>query len=70
MECRYAWSHLDFKKGGYSPCFRFKNYPGYWDNSGSDKLPSQVINNPDFISVRRCSATCSAADKSLSWCTI
>ena len=52
MECRYAWSHLDFKKGGYSPCFRFKNYPGYWDNSGSDKLPSEVINNKDFQTVR------------------
>ena len=53
MKCRFAWSHIDFKKGGYAPCFRFKNYPGYWDNSGSDKLPSQVINNHDFISVRR-----------------
>ena len=53
MRCRYAWSHLDFKKGGYAPCFRFKNYPGYWDISGDDQLPSQVINNHDFISVRR-----------------
>tara|TARA_B100000953_G_scaffold87797_1_gene71636 strand:- start:2175 stop:3380 length:1206 start_codon:yes stop_codon:yes gene_type:complete len=53
MKCRFAWAHLDFKKGGYAPCFRFKNYPGYWDNSGSDKFPSQVINNSDFISVRQ-----------------
>jgi pyruvate-formate lyase-activating enzyme len=48
-----AWSHLDFKKGGYAPCYRFKNYANYWDNSGDDKTPSQVINNSDFVSVRR-----------------
>jgi pyruvate-formate lyase-activating enzyme len=53
MKCRMAWSHLDFKKGGYAPCYRFKNYAGYWDHSSDDKLPSQVINNSDFISVRR-----------------
>ena len=53
MKCRFAWSHLDFKKNGYAPCFRFKNYPEYWKLSGSDKFPSQVINNSDFISVRR-----------------
>jgi MoaA/NifB/PqqE/SkfB family radical SAM enzyme len=53
MKCRFAWSHLDFKKNGYAPCFRFKNYPEYWKLSGSDKFPSQVINNSDFISVRQ-----------------
>ena len=53
MKCRMAWSHLDFKKGGYAPCYRFKNYANYWDNSGDDKTPSQVINNSDFVSVRR-----------------
>ena len=48
MKCRMAWSHLDFKKGGYAPCYRFKNYAGYWDHSSDDKLPSQVINNSIF----------------------
>ena len=53
MKCSYAWTHLDFKKGGYAPCFRFKNTNDvqrgeYWLESGADKLPSQVINNKDF----------------------
>lgn len=24
MKCKFAWTHLDFKPGGYAPCFRFK----------------------------------------------
>ena len=57
MKCSYAWTHLDFKKGGYAPCFRFKNTNDvqrgeYWLESGADKLPSQVINNKDFQTVR------------------
>ena len=51
MKCKYAWSHLDFKKGGYAPCFRFKRHD--LKESGSDRLPSEVINNPDFIKVRQ-----------------
>ena len=51
MKCKYAWSHLDFKKGGYAPCFRFKRHDLI--ESGSDKLPSEVINNGDFIKVRQ-----------------
>ena len=51
MKCKYAWSHLDFKKGGYAPCFRFKRLD--LKESGSDRLPSEVINNSDFIKVRQ-----------------
>lgn len=50
MRCKYAWTHLDFKTGGYAPCFRFKRH-GLKD-SGTDKLPSEVINNSDFVRVR------------------
>lgn len=29
MKCKFAWSHLDFKPGGYAPCFRFKLHRGH-----------------------------------------
>jgi len=29
MKCKYAWTHLDFKPGGYAPCFRFKLRNGH-----------------------------------------
>ena len=51
MKCKYAWAHLDFKKGGYAPCFRFKRDD--FVESDNDKLPSEVINNSDFIKVRQ-----------------
>ena len=51
MKCKYAWSHLDFKSGGYAPCFRFKRNDLV--DSDMDKLPSQVINNADFVKVRQ-----------------
>ena len=51
LKCKYAWGHLDFKKGGYAPCFRFKRHE--FVESGSDKLPSEVINNNDFRQTRR-----------------
>ena len=51
LKCKYAWGHLDFKKGGYAPCFRFKRHD--FVESGSDKLPSEVINNSDFVKVRQ-----------------
>ena len=51
MKCKYAWSHIDFKKGGYAPCFRFKNW--HLKDCGPDKLPSEVINGKEFIQVRR-----------------
>jgi len=50
MHCKFAWNHLDFKHGGYAPCFRFKR--SYLKDSEFDKLPSEVINNGDFIKVR------------------
>ena len=51
MKCKYAWSHIDFKKGGYAPCFRFKNW--HLKDCGPDKLPSEVINGEEFIQVRQ-----------------
>lgn len=50
MKCKFAWNHLDFKHGGYAPCFRFKRR--YLEDSEFDKLPSEVVNNGDFIRVR------------------
>ena len=51
MKCKYAWAHLDLKSGGFAPCFRFKR--NELVESGLDKLPSQVINNSDFVKVRQ-----------------
>jgi MoaA/NifB/PqqE/SkfB family radical SAM enzyme len=51
MKCKYAWSHLDLKSGGFAPCFRFKRND--FIESDIDKLPSQVINNADFVKVRQ-----------------
>jgi len=28
-KCKFAWTHLDFKPGGYAPCFRFKLRHGH-----------------------------------------
>jgi hypothetical protein len=50
VKCKFAWSHLDFKSGGYAPCFRFKRHN--FKDSRFDKLPSEVINNSDFVKVR------------------
>jgi len=51
MRCKFAWSHLDFKPGGYAPCFRFKNQHG--DYGKVPDLPSKVINNADWKKVRQ-----------------
>ena len=53
MKCKYAWSHLDMKQGGWAPCFRFKLQDQQFVESDINKLPSQVINNSDFIKVRQ-----------------
>lgn len=51
MKCKYAWTHLDFKPGGYAPCFRFKN-KGY--NLGKiPQLPSELINNDEWQNIRK-----------------
>jgi len=51
MKCKHAWSHLDFKPGGYAPCYRFKLYN---NNLGKiPDLPSDVINNEHWKDVRR-----------------
>ena len=51
MKCKFAWSHLDFKPGGYAPCFRFKNQHG--DYGKVPDLPSEVVNNEDWKKVRQ-----------------
>ena len=50
-ECKYAWSHLDFKPGGYAPCFRFKLYKNHKFGSVPD-LPSEVVNSEEWQRVR------------------
>ena len=51
MKCKHAWSHLDFKPGGYAPCYRFKLYNN--DLGKIPDLPSDVINNEHWKDVRR-----------------
>jgi pyruvate-formate lyase-activating enzyme len=51
MKCKFAWSHLDFKPGGYAPCFRFKLRHGHEFGTVPDK-PSEVINSDEWIRVR------------------
>lgn len=51
MKCKYLWSHLDFKPGGYAPCFRFKNFHG---NFGKvPQLPSEMVNSKSWQDARR-----------------
>ena len=50
-ECKYAWSHLDFKPGGYAPCFRFKLYKNH-KFGGVPDLPSEVVNSEEWQRVR------------------
>ena len=50
MKCKFAWTHLDFKPGGYAPCFRYKKYN---NNLGKiPDLPSKVINNDEWKNIR------------------
>ena len=51
-KCKLAWSHLDFKPGGYAPCFRFKLYKGH-KFGGVPDLPSEVINSDEWKRVRQ-----------------
>ena len=51
-KCKYAWSHLDFKPGGYAPCFRFKLYKNHKFGAVPD-MPSDVINSEEWQRVRR-----------------
>ena len=50
-ECKYAWSHFDFKPGGYAPCFRFKLYKNHKFGQVPD-LPSKMVNSPEWQRVR------------------
>lgn len=49
MKCKLAWTHLDFKPGGYAPCYRFKLYDGHNFGGVPDKPD---INSPEWIRVR------------------
>ena len=50
-KCKYAWTHLDFKPGGYAPCFRFKLRNGHKFGKVPEK-PSEVINSSEWKRVR------------------
>jgi len=49
MKCKYAWTHLDFKPGGYAPCFRFKLYHGH-QFGGVPHIPD--VNSSEWRRVR------------------
>ena len=49
MKCKLAWTHLDFKPGGYAPCYRFKLYDGH-KFGGVPDMPD--VNSPEWIRVR------------------
>jgi len=49
MKCKYAWTHLDFKPGGYAPCFRFKLYHGH-QFGGVPNIPD--VNSSEWRRVR------------------
>ena len=49
MKCKLAWTHLDFKPGGYAPCYRFKLYDGH-KFGGVPNMPD--VNSSEWIRVR------------------
>jgi len=49
MKCKLAWSHLDFKPGGYAPCYRFKLYDGH-KFGNVPEMPD--VNSPEWVRVR------------------
>ena len=49
MKCKLAWTHLDFKPGGYAPCYRFKLHGGH-KFGGVPEMPD--VNSPEWIRVR------------------
>ena len=49
MKCKLAWTHLDFKPGGYAPCYRFKLYDGHKFGN----VPSMPdVNSSEWVRVR------------------
>lgn len=51
-KCKYAWTHFDFKPGGYAPCFRFKlSKYGHGFGAVPDK-PSDVVNSDEWQRMR------------------
>lgn len=52
LTCKYAWAHLDFKKGHYAPCFRFDVSKTPMPKN-SEMLPSEAINSEQFKLVRQ-----------------
>ena len=52
MKCKYAWTHFDFKPGGYAPCFRFKLYKNH-KFGGVPDMPSETINSDEWIRIRQ-----------------
>jgi MoaA/NifB/PqqE/SkfB family radical SAM enzyme len=50
MKCKLAWSHLDFKPGGYAPCYRFKLHNGH-QFGGVPEIPD--ANSSEWKRVRQ-----------------
>lgn len=52
LNCKFAWSHLDFIRNEYAPCFRFRvtDQP---IAKMSEKLPSEVINSDKMKEIRK-----------------
>lgn len=52
LKCKFAWSHLDFVRNEYAPCFRFR-VTDHTIAKMSEKLPSEVINSDEMKNVRK-----------------
>ena len=49
MKCKLAWTHLDFKPGGYAPCYRFKLYDGH-KFGNVPEMPD--VNSSEWLRIR------------------